>query len=121
MQPSLPIAWIDRIFSYLSGLYGAKFTDMWRETDIASVKLLWAEKLAGFKERPEVIKAAMDSLDDKPWPPTLPEFLHLCRDAARRFGPKVMAIEHKLTPEDVERNKARARELVEKLGRRMTA
>lgn len=121
MQPNLPIAWIDRIFNHLSGLYGSKFTDMWRETDIAEVKLLWAEKLAGFKGRPEAIKSAMDALDDKPWPPTLPEFLHLCRDAARRAGPLVPALEHKLSPEDIERNKARAREMAEKLGRRMVA
>ena len=82
----LPDLWVDRLFGRLEGLYGAKFHDLWRGSDIENVKRTWAEKLGGFADRPEALKAALDACDDKPWPPTLPEFIGLCRDAAKRTG-----------------------------------
>jgi hypothetical protein len=94
---------------------------MWRGTDLAGVKLTWASKLSGFANMPEAIKAALDALDDRPLPPTLPEFLHLCRDAARRAGPAAKALEHKLTPEEIERNRQHARKLIDDLARRKAA
>ncbi|MDE2106643.1 MAG: hypothetical protein KGL39_56025 [Patescibacteria group bacterium] len=92
-RPSvLPEPWVDRLFGRLEGLYGAKFHDLWRGSDIENVKRTWAEKLGGFGDRPEALKAALDACDDKPWPPTLPEFLGLCRDAAKRTGPAYAAL-----------------------------
>ncbi len=88
----LPDAWIERLFGRLEGLYGAKFHDAWRGTDTENVKRTWAEKLGGFAGRPEALKAALDACDDKPWPPTLPEFIGLCRDAAKRAGPAYVAL-----------------------------
>lgn len=117
----LPAKWIDRIFEHMAGLYGSRFADLWRGTDIAAVKTLWAEKLGGFGDTPDAIKAALDALDDKPLPPTLPEFLHLCRDAARRAPPKTLALEHKLSAEDIAKNRARIAAITEQLGRKMTA
>lgn len=66
---------------------------MWRGIDPAQLKAVWAEKLGGFSDRPEIIKHALDSLDDKPWPPTLPEFVEICRNQARRIGSTLPAIE----------------------------
>lgn len=43
----------------------------------------WARELAGFADRPEAIKRALESQKESPFPPTLPEFLALCRQAAR--------------------------------------
>lgn len=84
-RPSaLPDAWVERLFERLAALYGSRFADLWRGTDAENVKAVWAEKLAGFHDRPEVLKAALDACDDKPWPPTLPEFLGFCRNAAGR-------------------------------------
>ena len=37
----------------------------------------WGEKLAGFSDRPELIRKALQCLPQHP--PTLPEFLALCR------------------------------------------
>lgn len=88
----LPDSWIERLFGRLEGLYGAKFHDAWRGTDTENVKRTWAEKLGGFADRPEALKAALDACDDKPWPPTLPEFIGLCRDAAKRTGPGYVAL-----------------------------
>ena len=120
--PRLPMPWIEKIFTHLTELYGSRFADMWRGVDVAGVKTTWAAKLGGFSDRPEAIKAALDALDDKPLPPTLPEFLHLCRDAARRQGDhKNPALECKLSAEQLEKNRARIRELVEGLARSKSA
>jgi hypothetical protein len=95
----------------MAALYGSKFADLWRGTDAAAVRRMWAEKLGGFHDKPEAIKSALDALDERPFPPTLPEFIGLCRDAARRMGPTTAALPHKLTPEEVERNKQRIAEI----------
>lgn len=117
----LPLPWVERIFAHMMGLYGSRFLDMWRGTDLVEVKALWAEKLGGFVDKPDSIKAAINALDDQPTPPSLPIFLHLCREAARRMGdPKPKALDHKLTPEEIERNRKRAAELLAGLHQKMT-
>ncbi len=73
----LPAAWIERLFSRLVGFYGSKFADLWKGTDLAMVKQVWAETLAGYT--PEEIKRGIDACLSRPFPPTLPEFLMLCR------------------------------------------
>ena len=100
-RPSaLPDAWISRIFEELSGLYGSKFTAMWRETDLTNVKRVWAKRLAGFSDKPDAIRSALDSCDARGFPPTCPEFLSDCRVAALRIGPKVLALpEPQIDPE----------------------
>lgn len=70
----------------MQGNYGSRFLDMWRtgqaladgtDAGIRNAKELWAQKLAGFAEHPERIGRALQSLP--PHPPTLPEFIALCR------------------------------------------
>ena len=51
---------------------------------------------------PGAIGEALDALDSKPFPPTLPEFIALCREAAPRHQPKLDAIEYKPTDEEKE-------------------
>lgn len=111
---ALPESWINRLFGRLEGLYGARFHDLWKGTDLENVKAVWAEKLAGFHDRPEVLKAALGACDDKPWPPTLPEFLGFCRNAAGRGEVFTALPEPKMTPEERERN-------AEKLAKAATA
>lgn len=79
----LPPAWVERIFKRLAGMYGAqKFGAMWAGTDMEDAKELWAEQLGRFKA--ESIGAALQRLIDSgsEWPPTLPEFVELCRQCA---------------------------------------
>ena len=84
VRPSaLPDAWIDRLFDRLEAGYGSKWLNMWGNTNLANVKSLWAEKLAGFADNPKALAYALDCLDEHPFPPTLPEFLALCRKAPR--------------------------------------
>lgn len=99
----LPESWIERIFGEMSVLYGSKFADLWAGTDIAQVRAGWAKKLAGFEDHPKAIRAALDALEDKPFPPTLPEFIHSCREHARRLGSEQEKLEHKPTAEEQER------------------
>lgn len=77
-QP-LPTAWIERVFERLSALYGSKFADLWRGCDIEGVKSVWAKELAGYS--PDEIARGIAACRTRDWPPTLPEFLKVCRPA----------------------------------------
>ena len=101
----LPDLWIAKIFDQMSAMYGSKFADLWRGSDLATVRRVWAEKLAGFETMPGAIKEALAALDSKPFPPTLPEFLALCREAGTRHVQQRPMIEYKATPEEQERAK----------------
>jgi len=57
--------------------------------------------------------------DQFKFPPTLPEFKSLCR--AYYVRPELPKLEHKLTPEDIERNKQRIAEIRASLGMRMAS
>lgn len=109
-QPASSERGIDRLFGELESLYGSRFADLWAGTDIERVKAKWTEKLRGFADHPGVIQKAVDALDERPSPPTLPEFLALCRDAARRMGSAQAALPHKMTREDHERVSQAARD-----------
>jgi len=89
---------VRKLFGELQGNYGTRFLDMWRsgQTDtngddvgLQNAMALWAEKLAGFRDRPDAIRRVLDTLP--PHPPTLPEFVALIRQSC----PKP---EHKALP-----------------------
>jgi hypothetical protein len=82
----LPTAWIEKLFERMAALYGSKFADMWRGTDPEQVKALWSQEL-GKLSREEVTKGAQ-ALMTLEWPPSLPQFINLCRpklDAQKAF------------------------------------
>jgi hypothetical protein len=58
-------------------MYGQKFTDQWRGVDPTYLKSVWSEELASFSV--DEIKRGLAACRTRPWPPTLPEFLSLCR------------------------------------------
>jgi hypothetical protein len=101
---------IDRLFAYMETLYGAKFADLWRGTDIAKVKLVWEQKLAPFSEIKGCMRQALAALDERPFPPTLPEFIALCRDAAKRIGTDTKRLTYTPSQQDVDRLKAMAKQ-----------
>lgn len=57
--------------------YGARFADAWRGVDVAQVKADWSEELSDYTV--DEIRRGIGRLRDRPFPPTLPEFLLLCR------------------------------------------
>lgn len=82
-RPPLPAAWIDRLFARLIAFYGSqKVGTMWVDAGMAEVKAVWAEQLGRFE--PASIAGALQRLVDggSQWPPTLPEFVELCRQSA---------------------------------------
>lgn len=76
---AVPRLWVERLFAKMAAFYGDKFANMWRGANIEEVQKAWAvemHKLANAQ-----LKAGVDSLTALPKPPTLPEFLNLCRQA----------------------------------------
>lgn len=117
----LPEAWVCRIFDHLLVQYGKRFSDMWDGVDPAAMRAGWAIKLGGFADKPKAIKQALDSLDSKPFPPTLPEFLTMCREAASRGLDDKPALPHYPSAEEIARAEEaakRVRETVASMPRR---
>lgn len=73
----IPEAWVERLFEKMAALYGNKFLDMWGKTDLKTVKALWSQEL-GKLSREEITRGA-NQLMTLEWPPTLPQFLKICR------------------------------------------
>lgn len=74
---ALPSKWVERIFVELGALYGSKFVDQWGSQNPAQLKAYWGERLAGFSG--DELRRGLDACGGRAWPPTLPEFLALCR------------------------------------------
>lgn len=92
---------VDRIFERLAGLYGSRFADAWRGTDLASVKRVWSQEMSSYSH--EEIAAGLAACSRRDWPPTLPEFLKLCRppiDAERAFHEAVEQIHRRADGRD---------------------
>lgn len=98
--------WIERLFSRLAALYGAAFGRQWEGTNLADVKAVWVEKLGGFNA--QHIGAALNTCDERPYPPNLPEFIELCRNAAKRSISPLMIEAPQLT---IDERLERARQL----------
>lgn len=74
---AIPVAWAARVISRMKALYGAKFSDQWGALDPDEMAWAWAEELAGFTG--DELAAGLAACKTRPWPPTLPEFIVLCR------------------------------------------
>lgn len=119
----LPDSWVEKLFQKFEDFYGSKWAAQYGAFPRERVKATWAEELAGFAAIPDALASALEVQKTDEWPPTLPKFLGICRDQARRIGTaaKGPALEHKLTTEDIERNRQWIAEIREKLVRKMTA
>ena len=97
LRHPLPLGWVRKLFAELQGNYGTRFLDMWRsgqadtngdDVGLQNAMDMWAEKLAGFRERPDAIRRALDTLPKHP--PTLPEFVELCRTSCPKQEVKAL-------------------------------
>lgn len=75
-QP-VPLHWVESLFEHMHGHYGAKFAQQWQGTDSATVKAVWATELG--KLTPEELNRGLAALVTCKWPPTLPEYIALCK------------------------------------------
>lgn len=80
---SLPAAWVDKIFTKLTLVYGRDFIGRWEGLELADVKTDWGHELAGLEEWPEAIAHALEILPHSK-PPTVLEFRQLAHKAPRR-------------------------------------
>lgn len=114
----LPDSWVERIFDRMQGLYGSLWLDRWRSGEtieqngvrfdrgLLLAKATWGEELAGFADQPERISRALEGCRHCRFPPTLPEFLDLCR---QQHSEPLKALPAPEIPADVRR--ARSAEL----------
>ena len=70
---SLPIEFVDHIFSKLTLIYGRDFSGRWEGMNIADVKADWAHELDGLDKSPKRIAYALKNLPTSK-PPTVLEF-----------------------------------------------
>lgn len=68
---------IEHVFTAMACEYGKKFADLWGTTDPETLKQHWARRLHGLS-RAELGRG-LRALQTREWPPTLPEFMKLCR------------------------------------------
>jgi hypothetical protein len=73
----VPEHWIDALFAKMSTYYGNKFADMWRDSNMQSVKSVWSQEL-GKLSREDFARGA-NLLSTQEWPPSLPQFIKLCK------------------------------------------
>lgn len=79
----LPDAWVESLLARMLAIYGQKFRAQWADVPPEAMRETWAVALGRFDG--ERIKWALDQMIAAcPWPPTLPEFVSLCRQAPRR-------------------------------------
>lgn len=76
-ESAIPQSWVESLFKKMAFTYGVRFADQWRGIDPDGVKRHWAEAL-GVLTKEELTRGVMN-LGTRDWPPTLPEFLKLCR------------------------------------------
>lgn len=75
-QP-MPAHWVKALLAKLSARYGTLFADRYAAVPQDVLIAEWGSELAGFT--PEEIRRGLDGCRDLKFPPTLPEFLALCR------------------------------------------
>lgn len=73
----LPSPWVDRLFDRLALVYGRSFSGKWDGLDLNVVKADWAHELAGFADKPDALRYAIDHLPA--YPPNVVEFRNLAR------------------------------------------
>ncbi len=71
------VAVAERVFERLATIYGARLADLWRGCDQGAIKDTWGRALSQYST--SEIRRGLQGCLTRPWPPTLPEFLALCR------------------------------------------
>lgn len=101
----LPDHWVESLLARMLAIYGQKFRSQWADVPAESMRETWAVALGRFDG--ERIKWALDQMIATcPWPPTLPEFAALCRQAPRDEPAKLPAPE--VPPSVIEARQAEA-------------
>jgi len=115
LQSAFLDAAIDRLWHRFENNYGSLWMDRWAGLPMDRVKREWANALLGYEPDTvsEILGKAFEVVIKNKFPPTLPEFLEACRNAATRRGTFAA-----LPPPTIDRETARARlrQVCEKAG-----
>lgn len=91
----MPKPWTESLLKKMTALYGERFLNQWRNVEPEDMIGTWSDALGPYcdlntEHQGQRIKWALDQLAaNNPHPPTLPEFIALCRQAPR---PQVKAL-----------------------------
>ncbi len=108
----LPDAWVESLLARMLAIYGQKFRSQWADVPAESMRETWAVALGRFDG--ERIKWALEQMIATcPWPPTLPEFAALCRQAPRDEPAKLPA--PNVPPSVIEARQAEAQAIAAKV------
>ena len=104
---------IDRLFLRMASFYGRHWIAMWEGVPLDSVKSEWQEKLSGMSSK-TVFRAVDYCSENLKFPPSLPEFILLCK--ANTPSEITKALPRHFTSEEIEAN----RERIEKISTDLT-
>lgn len=74
---AIPKSWIDGLFEEMLFTFGKRFSDMWQNCDPDAMKNHWESRLSGLTN--DELKRGYAAMQKLEWPPSLPEFMNLCR------------------------------------------
>ena len=72
-----PSDWVDELFVQFGARYGERLARMWGGQSLAVVKRVWRDELAGYGR--EDLERGLMACRARDYPPSLPEFLRMCR------------------------------------------
>lgn len=76
-KPAIPIVWVKKLFDEMTMLFGNLFAQQWENVDPEKMQIFWSEKMYGLTN--DEIRRGVNAMRKLAWPPTLPQFLELCR------------------------------------------
>ena len=74
---ALPKKWIDDLFDRMLMTFGKRFSDQWQGTDPQRLKEFWGKRMATLTS--VEMRTGVEAMLKLKWPPTLNEFIDLCR------------------------------------------
>lgn len=74
---AIPEAVMKKFFLKMTNTYGVKFLDQWAGIPMRNVQMEWAEVMATLTQAE--LTTGWHKISTRDWPPTLPEFMKMCR------------------------------------------
>lgn len=99
----LPDSWVKSLLDRMAAMYGEKFVRQWEKTDPDAMRDMWADSLGRY-DGEQIKWALLHLVANNPFPPTLPEFVMLCKQAPR---PEVPALPAPVVAPEVAKQRAR--------------
>jgi hypothetical protein len=107
-------AWLWRKMMFI---YGARFLDMWEGVDVNEMQTTWTDALRGMSR--DDLQRGVAALYRTRHPPTLPDFLELCKPVPAMYRANPLALDAPRTPPEQAREQlAKLRDIANDLLRK---